>query len=180
MSVKSIARAAAASCVLAAALGAGAAGAQSYGYGSSDRYQSEQRSSRYHHSGYRTENAGSQRSMREGREMRGEGEARGMQSAAYSPPAFQIPLSRVADAKGALKGATVRDEDGNSIGSVRDVLTSPGGQAEAIKINVGGVWGVNGKTVIVDAHDFRFESDRHELTADLSKGQIESLPGVKP
>ena len=174
MSIKSIARAAAASCVIAAALGAGAvASAQSYGYGS-DRYQSEQRSSsRHHHNHYQNSGMnGPEREMR--------GEQSGMQSASYAPPAFQIPLSRVPDAKGALKGASVRDQDGTSVGSVSGVITSPGGQAEAIKINVGGVWGVNGKTVIVDAHEFRYERDRHELTADLSKGQIESMQSVKP
>jgi hypothetical protein len=176
MSVKAIARAAAASCVLAAALGAGAvASAQSYGYGPSDRYQSEQRSSRYHHSRYQSAEMNGPR-----REARGEQQGAGMQSASYAPPAFQISLSKVSDAKGALKGANVRDEDGTSIGSVRDVIASPDGQAQAVRINVGGVWGVNGKTVIVDAHEFRYESVRHELTADLSKGQIESLPGVKP
>jgi hypothetical protein len=36
------------------------------------------------------------------------------------------------------------------------------------------------KTVVVDAGEFRYEKSRNELTADLSRGQIESLPGVKP
>lgn len=201
MSVRSLTRAAAATCVLAAALSAGAvASAQSYdsnnGY-QSDRYQNERylsqrhHKSRYHQSRYETgksqgryENS---RYQSEGRNQsegmygrKDEGSSNGMEKASYTPPAFQIAVSHVPDAKNALKGAAVRDEDGNSIGSVRDVIASPDGQAEAIRITVGGMWGVNGKTVEVDAHDFRYESSRHELTADLSKGQIESLPGVKP
>jgi len=196
MSVRSMARAAAATCVLAAALSAGAvASAQSYydsnnnGY-QSDRYQSDQykryHKSRYHQTRYETgRSQGRYEKSRYQNEGRNEGrkeEMSGcvMENASYAPPAFQISVSHVPDARNALKGAAVRDEDGNSIGSVRDVVASPDGQAEAIRINVGGMWGVNGKTVVVDAHDFRYESDRHELTADLSKGQIESLPGVKP
>lgn len=191
MSVRSMARAAAATCVLAAALSAGAvASAQSYydsnnGY-RSDRYQSDQyrryHKSRYHQTRYDTGRSQGRfeksRYQSEGR--REESSGGGTENASYAPPAFQISVSHVPDARNALKGAAVRDEDGNSIGSVRDVVATPDGQAEAIRINVGGMWGVNGKTVVVDAHDFRYESDRHELTADLSKGQIESLPGVKP
>jgi len=196
MSVRSMARAAAATCVLAAALSAGAvASAQSYydsnnnGY-QSNRYQSDQykryHKSRYHQTRYETgRSQGRYEKSRYQNEGRNEGRKEemsggGMENASYAPPAFQISVSHVPDARNALKGAAVRDEDGNSIGSVRDVVASPDGQAEAIRINVGGMWGVNGKTVVVDAHDFRYESDRHELTADLSKGQIESLPGVKP
>ena len=206
MSVKFMARAAAATCVLAAALTAGGvASAQSYynsnsSYGSqdntsnysssSDRYKhSRHHKSRYHHARYdvgrdqgRYENSryqGEGMSGREGMNGMEEGQRPGMERANYTPPAFQVPLERVHDARNALKGATVRDEDGNSVGSVRDIVASPDGGAEAIRINVGGMWGMNGKTVVVDARDFRYEGDRHELTADLSKGQIESLPGVK-
>jgi hypothetical protein len=188
MSVKTILRATAASCVIIGALGAGAvASADSYGYdqsSQSDRYQNDRYQSdlsrhhhRHHHSGYESSRYQSDRSQHD----QGMSEPRGgMESASYTPPAFQVPLTRIPNAKNTLKGANVRDEDGNSIGTVRDVIEGSGGQADGIRINVGSVWGMNGKTVIVDARDFRYESVRHELTADLSKGQIESLPGVKP
>jgi PRC-barrel domain protein len=188
MSLKTILRAAAASCVIAAALGAGAvAGAESYGYDQSyqnDRYQSApSHHSRHHHSA-RHEQGGYESSRYQSEDRQRDesmsGSRGGMESASYAPPAFQIPLTRVPNMKNALKGANVRDEDGNSVGSVRDVIDGPGGEADAIRINVGSVWGMNGKTVVVDAREFRYESVRHELTADLSKGQIESLPGVKP
>src|SRR5690348_8949308 len=197
MSVKFMARAAAATCVLAAALTAGgAASAQSYynsrsnygnssNYGSSyssqsDRYRKHSRhhkKSRYHHARYETgqdqsqyqgqyensryqgEGANGREGMsgREGMNGMDEGQRPGMERANYTPPAFQIPLERVHDARNALKGATVRGEDGNSVGSVRDIVASPDGGAEAIRINVGGMWGMNGKTVVVDARDFRYE-----------------------
>jgi hypothetical protein len=60
------------------------------------------------------------------------------------------------------------------------VIASSDGHIEQVKLNVGGIWGMNGKTVVVDAREFRYEGARHELTADLSKGQIESMPSVKP
>ena len=176
MSLNSILRAGAASCVLAAVLGFGAtASAQSY----YDRPSYE--SSRHHSDRYHTIRYEKSRHQHESASGPMHSE-QGMQSAAYTPmpPAFQVPLDRIPDAKQALKSATVRDEDGNSIGSVRDVETAPDGQPDAIRISVGGVWGVNTKTVAVDAREFRYERARNELTADLSKGQIESLPSVKP
>ena len=194
MSVKSLARATAAACVLAAALGVGAtANAQSH-YGSSDSrysnsYSSSYQSQRHHKSKHhkaryesaRYQDGGRYENSRyQGEGRRDEGGPGGMERASYSAPAFQVPVSRVPNARNALKGAAVRDQDGNSVGSVRDVMASPDGQVDAVRINVGGMWGVNGKTVEVDAHEFRYEADRHELTADLSKGQIESLPGIKP
>jgi hypothetical protein len=97
---------------------------------------------------------------------------------ANQPPAFQVKLARVADARDALKNASVRDEDGRNIGYVRDVVTTPNGDAQQIKIKVGSYWGMGGKLVMVDAKAFRYERDRNELTADMTKGQIESMPAI--
>jgi len=62
---------------------------------------------------------------------------------------------------------------------VRDVVTARNGEIRALKINVGGYWGMGGKDVMVDAGDFRYEKSRNELTTDLPKKDLESMPAAK-
>src|ERR1700719_1263765 len=98
MSVKTILRAAAASCVIAAALGAGAvASAESYGYDQSyqsDRYRNDRPThhSRHHHSARHEQGGYESSRYHSGHDEGMSGPKVVFESASYSKPAFQIPL----------------------------------------------------------------------------------------
>ena len=158
MSIKSMLLGGAAAVIVTSTIAIALASADPYRYeGSSYRHSQ----SSYHHASYQpAREDGARDETRDG----------------SMPPAFQIPLERIPD-RGRVMHASVRDLDGNSVGTVRDVLARDGG-VRAVKVDVGGIWGMGTKTVILDARDLRYERDRNELTADLSKGQIESMPGV--
>jgi hypothetical protein len=179
----------AATLVIAGAIGLGAASAQSYGSYDQTTYH---RTHHHHHAmhrihharfaaneRYREENGPSYResaykSERSGEEMRGESGTR-----ENIPAAFQVPLTEIGKPTDELKHASVRDIDGNSVGYVRDVVTARNGEIRALKINVGGYWGMGGKDVMVDASEFRYEKARNELTTDLPKKDLDSMPAAK-
>jgi hypothetical protein len=187
--MKTILHGGAATLVIAGAIGFGAASAQSYNsynqptyhhtyhhhhathrirharYAENERYREEGRPS-YRESTYKSE--------RSDEAMRAENGAR-----AGNFPAFQIPLAEIGKPTDELRHASVRDVDGNSVGYVRDVVTAPSGEIRALKINVGGYWGMGGKDVMVDASEFRYEKARNELTTDLPKKDLESMPAAK-
>lgn len=154
MSIKSMLLGGAAAVIVTSTIAIALASADPYNYEGSYRHSQSQ----YHHSAYRAQTS---RDEFSGKSL---------------PPAFQIALDRVPD-KNMVRQASVRDLDGNSVGTVRDVLARDG-EVRAVKVNVGGIWGMGTKTVILDARDLRYERDRNELTADLSKGQIDSMPAV--
>lgn len=93
--------------------------------------------------------------------------------------AIQVPLSKVSNPKGRLANASVQDKDGNSVGSVRSVITDNDGNPTAIQVDVGGFLGVGTKVVLIDASHLRYEQDRNVLTTTLRKAQIEALPEIK-
>jgi len=196
MSMKTILRGGAASLVIAGAIGLGAASAQSY-YDQPTYYHhtSHRHHVRHHHharytqtrygeneNGYRGEEGSYRESKYQsdrGDRSNREEDMRGGQQAENSPPAFQVPLTSIGRPTDELKRASVRDIDGNSVGYVRDVVTARNGEIRALKINVGGYWGMGGKDVMVDASDFRYEKSRNELTTDLPKKYLESMPAAK-
>jgi PRC-barrel domain protein len=191
MSMKTILHGGAATLVIAGAIGLGAASAQSYSsydqptyhhtyhhhhamrrihharYAGNERYREESRPS-YRESAYKSE--------RSGEAMRGES---GMRESENVPAAFQVPLTEIGKPTDELKRASVRDVDGNSVGYVRDIVTARNGEIRALKINVGGYWGMGGKDVMVDASEFRYEKARNELTTDLPKKDLDSMPAAK-
>jgi hypothetical protein len=176
--------------VIAGAIGFGAASAQSYNsYGESSYHRTYHH---HHHAMHRIHHAryaeneryrevgrpsyreSTYKSERSDEAMRAENGAR-----ANFPAAFQVPLTEIGKPTDELKRASVRDVDGNSVGYVRDVVTSPSGEIRALKINVGGYWGMGGKDVMVDASEFRYEKARNELTTDLPKKDLDSMPAAK-
>ena len=190
MSIKTILHGGAATLVIAGAIGLGAASAQSYGsYDQSTyhrTYHHDHAMHRIHHARYaeneryRDENAPSYRQSRYESErsndaMRNEN---GTRSENF-PAAYQIPLTEVGKPTDELKRASVRDIDGNSVGYVRDIVTGRNGDIRALKISVGGYWGMGSKDVMVDASEFRYEKARNELTTDLPKKDLESMPAAK-
>jgi hypothetical protein len=79
-------------------------------------------------------------------------------------------------AKDTLSNATVQDKDGNSIGSVRDVVTDAKGKAREIHVDAGGFLGVGTKVVSVPAKNLKYEQDRNVLITSM-EGSNQSLAG---
>ena len=161
MSVQSLLKGGTAAFVLASTLAITSAAA--------DTYNDYPRHHTYRHHSYRSEES-TRRSEESDRNMsdRSEMQSRNM------PAAMQMPLIQVRD-MGKVKSASVRDENGNSVGTVKDVVLARDGEPSAVRVNVGGFWGMGGKTVTIDARDLLYERDRNELTADLSKHEIDGM-----
>lgn len=90
--------------------------------------------------------------------------------------AVQVPLMVLADPKRVVAKASVQDKDGHKVGSVSSVVTDPSGRPSAVKVNVGGTWGIGRKIVSLDARSFLFEQDRDVLIANLTQDEIKALP----
>ncbi len=183
MSIRTFLRGGAATLVIAGAIGFGAASAQSYNsYGEPTyrhTYHHHHATHRIHYARYAENEARGERSptYRESA-YRSDRAMQSMRNENF-PAAFQVPLTEIGKPTDELKQASVRDIDGNSVGYVRDVITARNGEIRALKINVGGYWGMGGKDVMVDASEFRYEKARNELTTDLPKKDLESMPAAK-
>jgi len=155
--MKSMMKAGTAALALAAAFAIAPAAADSY----SSSYNDNSSSYSYHHKHHH--------------QSMSDMSSRDQMQARNVPAAMQVPLPTVRDL-GKMKDANVRDEDGNSVGQVRDVVVARDGGARAVKVAIGGFWGFGTKKVItLDARDLLYERDRNELTADLSKHQIDTM-----
>lgn len=93
--------------------------------------------------------------------------------------AYQIPLSKVTDAKTTLASASVVDMDGNSVGAVHDVKADADGKAQEIRVDVGGFLGVGSKLVALTPSRLKYERDRNVLITDMTKDEIKALPETK-
>lgn len=179
MSLKAMLKSGTAALVFAGTIAIGSAAAQSY-------YDYPQRSYSHHHHHYRhtayrsTSSRGMRREeMGNPDEMGNRDEMSGREELGRNvPPAMQVPLITIRDAD-AIKKASVRDEDGNSIGSVKDVVMARNGEPRAVKVNVGGFWGYGSKVATIDAQDLLYERDRNELTADMKKDEINKMASQK-
>jgi hypothetical protein len=107
-----------------------------------------------------------------------QGQATGPATAARGT-AMQVPLSKVSNPKGRLATANVQDKNGDSVGSVREVIVDAAGQPTALRVDVGGFLGVGTKLVEIRASDLVYEQERNILTTSLRKPQIEALPEIK-
>jgi hypothetical protein len=107
-----------------------------------------------------------------------QGQASGSATAARGT-AMQVPLSKVSNPKGRLATASVQDKNGDSVGSVREVMVDGTGQPTALRVDVGGFLGVGTKLVEIRASDLVYEQERNVLTTSLRKPQIEALPEIK-
>jgi hypothetical protein len=91
--------------------------------------------------------------------------------------ATQVPLTQVSDLN-TLNSASVQDKDGNSVGSVRKVITSSGGKPSAVQVDAGGFLGVGTKIVAIKASHLKYERDRNVLITNLTKDEIKALPAA--
>jgi sporulation protein YlmC with PRC-barrel domain len=64
-----------------------------------------------------------------------------------------------------LVGANVYNQEGQSIGSVDDLLLAKDGKVNQAVLSVGGFLGIGGKLVAVPFDQFKFEESRSSLTA---------------
>src|SRR5512134_1173275 len=63
---------------------------------------------------------------------------------------------------------------GERIGEVEEALIDPSGKAVAVAVEVGGVFGVGGREVIIQLDQLRLENN--QLVTAMTKQQIEALP----
>ena len=93
--------------------------------------------------------------------------------------AHTISLSAVSDPKDTLSKAKIEDTQGNSVGSVDEVMLDKMGKTTALKVDVGGFLGIGAKDVAMKASAFKFDADRKVLITSMNKNQIKALPEVK-
>jgi hypothetical protein len=86
--------------------------------------------------------------------------------------------SDVANPQTTLANASVENEQGESLGSIKSITTAGDGKASAVNIEVATVDGVGNKTVAVDATKFTYLPDRNVLVASLAKSDVQSMPEV--
>jgi sporulation protein YlmC with PRC-barrel domain len=91
----------------------------------------------------------------------------------------EMSLTGVPNAKDTLTKAKVVDANGNSVGTVDDVMFDKAGKPSSLKVDVGSFLGVGGKDVAMKASAFKFDSDRKVLVTSMTKDQIKKLPEVK-
>jgi sporulation protein YlmC with PRC-barrel domain len=90
-----------------------------------------------------------------------------------------MALNTVSNPKDTLVKAKVVDANGNSVGSVDDVILDKQGKPTSLKVDVGGFLGVGDKDVAMKASAFKFDPDRKVLVTNMTKDQIKKLPEVK-
>lgn len=81
-----------------------------------------------------------------------------------------------------LVGAYVNDSEGNSLGSIQNVLLDKNQKVRALVVGVGGFLGIGTKAVAVDIDEFeqsRGEDGSPELGLSASKEQLQEAPAFK-
>jgi sporulation protein YlmC with PRC-barrel domain len=75
-----------------------------------------------------------------------------------------------------LKGMTVRNMQGEELGSVRDaIVNTQSGKIDYIVIQSGGIAGIGGRTVAVPASSFQVTKDRR-LVVNITKDRLDKAP----
>jgi sporulation protein YlmC with PRC-barrel domain len=82
-----------------------------------------------------------------------------------------------AQMEAALRGMPVFSSDDRNVGQVAEVIRTPDGKIQSIKIDVGRMLGIGSKIVTVDAERFQQLPDRIRLR--LSGDEVRSLPETK-
>ena len=86
--------------------------------------------------------------------------------------------SDVANPQTTLANASVENEQGESLGSLKSITVGGDGKASAVNVEVAAVSGAGNKTVAVDASKFTYLPDRNVLVASLGKSDLETMPEV--
>lgn len=74
-------------------------------------------------------------------------------------------------------GASVTSTQGETIGSIEDLILDPGdGSINAAVISVGGFLGFGAKNIAVDWEELQITYDGEEITLDLTREQADDAP----
>jgi len=85
-------------------------------------------------------------------------------------------VSEVANPQTTLASASVENEQGESLGSIKSITVASDGKASAVNIEVASVSGTGNKTVAVDASKFTYLPEKNVLVASLGKSDLETMP----
>src|SRR3546814_302114 len=61
-----------------------------------------------------------------------------------------------------LIGVKVTDEEGDPVGTIKDLVFSNGGQVEGAVLSIGGFMGFDAKDVVVPFHEFSISGESHK------------------
>ena len=75
-------------------------------------------------------------------------------------------------------GKDVRNDGGENLGRIVDVLVERGGQVRAVVIDFGGFLGVGARRLVVDWGALRLDPER--ITANITRDQARVAPEYKP
>jgi sporulation protein YlmC with PRC-barrel domain len=100
------------------------------------------------------------------------------EAAAGAPSTANMESIAAPDAN-SLKGKSVKDQAGEDVGDVSDVVTDTAGQQRYAVISVGDFLGIGGKDVAVPFTELRLEGDNLVLMSQNTVDKLEQRPEYK-
>lgn len=88
------------------------------------------------------------------------------------------PISQVKDPATTLASANVEDSNGDTVGQVKSVSTTPDGKASAVNVSLTSPNGT-ARIVSIGANSLMYDSDSKRLKSSLTQSQINSLPATQ-
>jgi sporulation protein YlmC with PRC-barrel domain len=81
----------------------------------------------------------------------------------------------------AIIGATVQNENHETVGKVQDIYVDSGGAIKKVVVSVGGFLGMGAKDIAVNWSDIRFSRDDKSLilTTTWTKDSLKEMPDYK-
>jgi sporulation protein YlmC with PRC-barrel domain len=97
------------------------------------------------------------------------------------PPAEAvIPAQRANEMRAeSLIGATVFSQEGEKVGTVKDILFDTSGRATGLVLSVGGIMGLGAKSVGITWEEVEMQPDPKLLQVNYSEDQLEAAPAFK-
>jgi hypothetical protein len=86
--------------------------------------------------------------------------------------------TEVSDPQTTLASASVENQQGESLGSIKSITVGSDGKAQSVNIEIASVTGAGNKTVAVDATKFTYLPDRNVLVAELAKTDMDGMPAA--
>ena len=78
-----------------------------------------------------------------------------------------------------IVGKSAYDSNGQSIGSINDLLIDSQGQVRAAVVDVGGFLGMGQHTVAIDWDQLKINPSSNRVTVSMTKDQLKSAPEYK-
>jgi sporulation protein YlmC with PRC-barrel domain len=78
-----------------------------------------------------------------------------------------------------LRGVSVKDQQGKTLGSVRDVVIDSGGHVPEAVISHGGFLGIGAKLAAVSLSDLRFDTESQSFVLGWTKEQLDRAPAFQ-